>query len=78
MFLGSVGAFFWFVPLLSVATIVLIMLGLVLMFGLGVQVGTPGMSPFASIEKQAEYSPSRLRSLIRLCKRKARDAALNF
>jgi hypothetical protein len=40
MFLGSVGAFFLFVSVLSIATAIFILVGLLLMFGLGVQVGT--------------------------------------
>lgn len=42
LLLGSMGAFFLFVPLLSIAAVVCILLGLMLMFGLGVQVGTHG------------------------------------
>jgi hypothetical protein len=40
--LGSMGAFFLFVPLLSIVAVICILLGLMLMFGLGVQVGTRG------------------------------------
>jgi hypothetical protein len=44
LFLGSIGAFFLFVPVLSIATVVLILMGFTLMFALGVQVGTrPGV-----------------------------------
>jgi hypothetical protein len=43
MFLGSIGSFLLFVPILSIATVVWAMLGLVLMFGLGVQVGSREM-----------------------------------
>jgi len=39
LFLGSAGAFFLFVPLLSIATVALMMVGLMLMFGLGFQAG---------------------------------------
>jgi len=39
LFLGSAGAFFLFVPLLSIATVVLMVVGLMLMFGLGFQAG---------------------------------------
>lgn len=39
LFLGSVGAFFLFVPLLSIATVVLMLVGLFLMFGFGFQLG---------------------------------------
>jgi hypothetical protein len=42
LLLGSIGAFFLFVPLLSIVAVVCILLGLMLMFGLGVQVGTRG------------------------------------
>ena len=35
LFLGSIGAFFLFVPMLSIATVVWILVGLVQMFGLG-------------------------------------------
>ena len=45
LFLGSMGAFFLFVPALSIATVVWILVGLVLMFVLGVQVGTQAMLP---------------------------------
>jgi hypothetical protein len=39
LFLGSEGAFFLFVPALSIVTVVLMLMGLVLMFGLGFQAG---------------------------------------
>ncbi len=39
LFLGSAGAFFLFVPLLSIATVVVLLVGLMLMFGLGFQAG---------------------------------------
>jgi hypothetical protein len=39
LFVGSAGAFFLYVPLLSIATVVLMLLGLTLMFGLGFQAG---------------------------------------
>jgi hypothetical protein len=41
LFLGSIGAFFLFVPMLSIATVVWILVGFILMFALGVQVGSP-------------------------------------
>jgi hypothetical protein len=53
LFLCSVGAFFLFVPVLSIASVVLILTGLLLMFGLGVQVGTRTMLPSESMGKQA-------------------------
>lgn len=37
--LGAIGAFFLLVPLLPLATVVCILMGLMLMFGLGAQVG---------------------------------------
>jgi hypothetical protein len=51
LFLGSAGAFFLFVPLFSIATVVLILLGLMLMFGLGVHVGSRPMLPPVSVGK---------------------------
>jgi hypothetical protein len=60
LFLGSIGAFFLFVPILSIATVVWMLTGLMLMFGLGVQVGTRGMPPSESIGKQTEPNPSPL------------------
>ena len=43
LFLGSIGAFFLLVPLLSIMTAVWILLGLMVMFGLGFQAGTERM-----------------------------------
>ena len=40
LFLGSAGAFFLFAPLLSIATVAALLMGLMLMFWLGVEVGT--------------------------------------
>jgi hypothetical protein len=40
LFLGSTVAFFLLVPVLSIATVAWMLIGLLLMFGLGVQVGT--------------------------------------
>jgi hypothetical protein len=40
LFVGSIGAFLLFVPILSIATVFGTVLGLMLMFGLGVQVGS--------------------------------------
>jgi hypothetical protein len=51
LFLGAIGAFFLFVPVLSIATVVWMLMGLMLMFGLGVQVGTRGMPPSESSGK---------------------------
>jgi len=39
LFLGSMGAFFLMVSFLSTATVVFMLVGLLLMFGLGIQVG---------------------------------------
>jgi hypothetical protein len=41
LLLASIGAFFLLVPLLSLATVVCMLTGLILMFGLGMQFGTP-------------------------------------
>ena len=41
--LGAIGAFFLFVPILTIATVTWVLAGLLLMFGLGVQVGTREM-----------------------------------
>jgi hypothetical protein len=55
LFLVSTGAFFLYVPPLSIATAVLILVGLTLMFGLGFQAGGQGMVPCEAIEDQAWY-----------------------
>jgi hypothetical protein len=47
LFLASLGAFLLFVPILSIATVVWTLLGLLLMFGLGVQVGSREKLPEA-------------------------------
>jgi hypothetical protein len=39
LILGSTGAFLLFVPVLSIATVALMLVGLTLMFGLGFQAG---------------------------------------
>jgi hypothetical protein len=44
LFLASAGAFFLLVPLLSLATVVCMLGGLILMFGLGMQFGTPTLA----------------------------------
>ena len=41
--LGSIGAFFLFVPPLIIATVAVLLMGFVLMFWLGVQVGIRSM-----------------------------------
>ena len=43
---GSIAAFFLFVPPLLIATVALLLLGFMLMFWLGVQVGIGSMSFF--------------------------------
>jgi hypothetical protein len=43
--LGSTGAFFLFVPPLLIATVTLLLMGFMLMFVLGLQVGTQAMLP---------------------------------
>jgi hypothetical protein len=43
LMLGSTGAFFLFVPPLLIATITLLLMGFMLMFVLGLQVGTQSM-----------------------------------
>jgi hypothetical protein len=46
LFLGSIGAFFLLASLLSIATVAFLLLGLVLMFWIGVHVGArPIRSP---------------------------------
>jgi hypothetical protein len=52
LFLASMGAFFFYVPLFSIATVVSIEVGFILMFGLGVQVGTRGMAPLKGLESR--------------------------
>jgi hypothetical protein len=44
LFLGTIGAFFLYVPLLSLATVACILGGLIFMFGLGMQFGTPALA----------------------------------
>jgi hypothetical protein len=56
LFLGSIGAFFLLVPLLSIATVAWIFVGLLLMFTLGVQVGTQGMLRCESAAGQVRRS----------------------
>ena len=45
LFFGSTAAFFLLVSVLSIATVALILTGMLLMFGLGVQVGTRPVAP---------------------------------
>jgi len=65
VFLGSVGAFFVFVPPLLIATVALILMGFMLMFVLGVQVGTQSMLPHETVvgkplSQQVEIRPGAL------------------
>ncbi len=52
LLLGSVGAFLLFVPLLSIVAVVFVVLSLMLMFGIGVQVGNQGSRE--SVSKSVE------------------------
>lgn len=56
LLMGSLGAFFLFVPLLSIATVAWIFVGLLFMFGLGFQVGTQAMLRCASLAKPTHPS----------------------
>jgi len=58
LFLGSTGAFFLFVSLLSIMTVASIILGLMLMFGIGFQVGTQGKSPSKSFRIARDLTQS--------------------
>ena len=49
VFLGSVGGFFLFVPPLLIATVALLLMGFMLMFVLGIQVGTQSMLPSETV-----------------------------
>jgi uncharacterized membrane protein YraQ (UPF0718 family) len=49
--LGTLAAFLLFIPVLSIATVVCVLVGLTLMFALGVQVGTRQMVPAESAGK---------------------------
>ena len=65
VFLGSVGAFFVFVPPLLIGTVALLLMGFMLMFVLGVQVGTQSMLPSEAVvgkplSQQAEIRPGAL------------------
>jgi hypothetical protein len=53
LFLGSSGAFFLLAPMLSIATVALLLMGLMLMFWIGVQVGAQGMVPSESVGTRA-------------------------
>lgn len=43
VFLGSIGAFFMFVPPLLILTVALLLMGFMLIFVLGIQVGSQSM-----------------------------------
>jgi hypothetical protein len=64
LLLASTGAFFLYVPPLSIATVVLILVGLTLMFGLGFQAGGRGMVPCEAAGTQAWYFASIVRTLL--------------
>jgi hypothetical protein len=49
LMLGSTGAFFLFVPPLLIATVTSLLMGFMLMFVLGLQVGTQSMLPVDQI-----------------------------
>jgi hypothetical protein len=53
LMLGSIAAFLLFVPLLSIVAVVSILLALLLMFGIGVQVGNRGSH--TSVSKSVEH-----------------------
>jgi hypothetical protein len=53
LFLGSLGAFFLFVPVLSIMTVTSMLAGLLLMFWLGVQVGAQPTLPSDAGRKPA-------------------------
>ena len=57
MLLGSAGAFLLFVAPLSILTVVSILLGLMLMFGLGFQAGAHEMTPHESAPGVMFYNP---------------------
>jgi len=54
---SSIGAFFLFVPPLWIATVALLLMGFLLMFWLGVQVGIGSMRFFRS--KSRRHAPKR-------------------
>ena len=61
VFLGSVGAFFVFVPPLLIATVALLLMGFMLMFVLGVQVGTQSILPSETVVGKPLSSPVEVR-----------------
>jgi energy-converting hydrogenase Eha subunit C len=50
LFLGAAGAFLLFVPLMSIATVAVLLGGLMLMFCLGFQAGVQEMAPIENID----------------------------
>jgi hypothetical protein len=50
LFLGAAGAFFLFVSLMSIATVVLLLGGFMLMYCLGFRAGTQELVPLESID----------------------------
>ena len=62
LLLASIGAFFLLVPLLSLATVVCMLTGLILMFALGTQFGGP-----ASVSDHSRSSDRRPLVLARAC-----------
>lgn len=56
LFLASTGAFFLYVPPLSIATVVLILVGLTVMFGLGFQAGGQGMVPCEAVGNRGYFA----------------------
>lgn len=51
LFLGGAGAFFLFVPLMSIATVVLMLGGLMLMYCLGFQAGGQELVPSKTVDE---------------------------
>ena len=49
---GSIGAFLLYVPILPLAAVVLVLLGLILMFFLGLYLGVHETSPIGSVKQQ--------------------------
>jgi len=64
LLVASLGAFFLFVSPLLIATVALLLMGFLLMFVLGVQVGTQSMQPAGSVVGSTrtgiEITPERL------------------
>ena len=74
LFVGSTGAFFLLVPILSIVTVCCMVAGLMLMFGLGFQAGSRSIPLSESLGKQTwDRSAAMLRLRIR---NGAKDALL--